>query len=68
MATFQITLKRKLYIDQQWVEPGISVTVVTPGTMVWTTDGKQQIINAFSRMYGLTISPGDVSMNTFSVS
>ncbi|MBE7651851.1 DUF6140 family protein [Tenacibaculum finnmarkense] len=67
MATFQITLKRKLYIDQQWVEPGISVTVVTPGTMVWTTDGKQQIINAFSRMYGLTISPGDVSMNTFSV-
>ncbi|MBE7628500.1 MULTISPECIES: DUF6140 family protein [Tenacibaculum] len=68
MATFQITLKKKLYIDQQWVEPGISVTVVTPGTMVWTTDGKQQIINAFSRMYGLTISPGDVSMNTFSVS
>lgn len=67
MATFQITLKRKLYIDQQWVEPGISVIVVTPGTMVWTTDGKQQIINAFSRMYGLTISPGDVSMNTFSV-
>ncbi|MBE7659189.1 hypothetical protein J2Q11_03090 [Tenacibaculum finnmarkense genomovar finnmarkense] len=67
MATFQITLKRKLYIDQQWVEPGISVTVVTPGTMVWTTDGKQQIINAFSRMYGLIISPGDVSMNTFSV-
>lgn len=68
MATFQITLKKKLYIDRQWVEPGISVTVVTPGTIVWTTDGKQQIINAFSRMYGLTISPGDVSMNTFSVS
>lgn len=68
MATFQITLKKKLYIDRQWVEPGISVTVVTPGTIVWTTDGKQQIINAFSRMYGLTISPADVSMNTFSVS
>ncbi|CAL2085753.1 DUF6140 family protein [Tenacibaculum dicentrarchi] len=68
MATFQITLKKKLYIDRQWVEPGISVTVVTPGTIVWTTDGKQQIINAFSRMYGLTISLADVSMNTFSVS
>ncbi|MCD8431325.1 DUF6140 family protein [Tenacibaculum finnmarkense genomovar ulcerans] len=67
MATFQITLKRKLYIDQQWVEPGISVTVITPGSVVWSGDGKQKIIEAFSRMYGLTISPGDVSMNTFSV-
>ncbi|MBE7632987.1 hypothetical protein G1K66_01300 [Tenacibaculum finnmarkense] len=67
MATFQITLKRKLYIDQQWVEPGISVTVITPGSVVWSGDGKQKIIEAFSRMYGLTLSLSDISPNTFNV-
>ncbi|MCG8184295.1 hypothetical protein [Tenacibaculum piscium] len=67
MTTFKLTLKKKLYINQQWVEPGIPVTVITPGTHVWTTDGKRKIVEAYSRVYGLTIPSSEVSPNTFNV-